>query len=68
MLGEGMESLGVTFSTVDRRNRKSSPKIVSTSVTFSLTCKAAEVNSRSPSSLWNWTVTFSEAWLIPPSR
>jgi hypothetical protein len=50
MLGEGMESLGVTVSTVDRRKLKSSPKIVSVSEMFS-TCNAAEVNSRSPSSL-----------------
>jgi hypothetical protein len=69
MLGDGMVSFGVMpDSATEARNEKSSPKIVSVSRTGACTRSAAEVNSRSPSALWNWTLIRSSDWPMPPSR
>ena len=68
MLGDGIVNFGVAVVTHDCRNPKWSAKIGSFSITRPDTRIAVGCHSIVPSSLWNWTVIRSSAWLMPPSE
>ena len=56
MLGDGIVSFGVAPPAIDRRNAKSSPKIVLLTPMRPSMCRAAGVNSITPIALRNSTV------------
>ena len=66
MFGDGIVCLGTAVVTWDFRNVKSSPKMVSSSLTLLPTCSAAGVHSMVPDALLNFTARFPGALEIPP--
>ena len=67
MLGDGIVSFGTASAAHSWRNVNASPKMVCETPTSPSTCSAGAMNSMSPLSLWNVTLTLSSAVEIPSS-